>query len=199
MRGSLTVCLAGALLFAALSAGSAQDKSPESPYFPSQVGNTWHYKADNTKFSQKITKHDLIDGVPCARLETLVDGNSAFFEHVGVKDDGLYRYTLEGRKADPPVRFLKLPPKKGDSWTVESKLGGKTVKCTFKSDEEEVKVPAGTFKTVSAVSDNLEANGLKASFAFYFAKDVGMVKQVIEVSGQKKVEIELEKFEPAKK
>jgi hypothetical protein len=199
MKSLSCACLVGAFLLSTLPASFAQDKMPETPYFPLQVGNTWHYKAGETEFSQKVAKHEMIDGVLCARLETLVGGKPVAFEHVAVKGDGVYRFTLEGKRPEAPVRFLKLPPKKGDSWSVETRAGNKTVKCTFKSDEEEVKVPAGTFQTISSTSPDLEVNGLKASFAFYFAKDVGMVKQVIEVSGQKKVDIELTKFEPGKK
>src|SRR5262249_19632821 len=135
MKWSLCACLAGMILLTSHSAGPAQDKSPETPYYPLQVGNTWHYKAGDTKFSQKVVKIDVIDGVPGARLETQVDGKTVATEHLGVKEDGAYRFTLEGKRAEPPVRFLKLPPKKGDTWTVESKVGGKTVKCTFTSGE----------------------------------------------------------------
>jgi hypothetical protein len=190
--------LAAAVVAAALSAARAQDKMPETPYFPLQVGNTWHYKAGDVKFSQKVAKHETADNIPCARVETIVDGKPAAFEHVAVKEDGVYRVSLGGRRTEPPVRFLKLPPKSGETWAVESKVLGRTVKCTFKSGAEEVKVPAGTYLAVTAASTDLEVNGLKGSVTFYFAKDVGMVKEVIEMSGQKKVEIELEKFEPAK-
>ncbi len=200
MKWSFGACLIATSFLLHPSVGSAQDKMTETPYFPLQVGNTWHYKTGDIKFTQKVIKIDTIDGVPCARLETLqADGRTIATEHLSVKDDGVYRVTLEGKRAEPPVLFLKLPPMKGVTWTIESKVGGKTVKCTFKSDEEEVKVPAGTYQAITVSTPDLEVNGQKAACTFYFAKDVGMVKQVIEVTGQKKVEIELEKFEPGKK
>lgn len=200
MKGLSGLGLAAAVVAATLSAARAQDKDkmPETPYFPLQVGNSWHYKAGDAKFSQKVVKHETADNIPCARVETLVEDKPAAFEHVAVKEDGVYRVSLDGRRTEPPVRFLKLPPKSGETWTVDSKVLGRTVKCTFKSGAEEVKVPAGTYLAVTAASTDLDVNGLKGSVTFYFAKDVGMVKEVIEMSGQKKVEIELEKFEPAK-
>jgi len=59
-------------------------------------------------------------------------------------------------------------------------------------------VPAGTYKDViTSGSDNLDANGQKISFKYYFAKDVGMIKQTIKIQTQEVV-IELEKFDAGK-
>jgi hypothetical protein len=96
--------------------------------------------------------------------------------------------------------FLKLPPKKDETWEVEAKIGAEKLKGTFKSGEvsEDVKVPAGIYKkenVVTSGSDNLDANGQKISFTYFFAKDVGMIKQTIKIMTQEVV-IELEKYEP---
>jgi hypothetical protein len=96
------------------------------------------------------------------------------------------------------VLFFKLPPKKDQSWNVDSKAGGASIKGTFKdAGEEDVKVPAGSYKAVVVASQDLEANGVKMSITYYFAKDVGMVKQVVEIAGQKVI-VELEKYEAGK-
>jgi hypothetical protein len=42
----------------------------------------------------------------------------------------------------------------------------------------------------------MDANGQKIGFTYYFARDVGMIKQTIKIQTQEVV-IELEKFEPA--
>ncbi len=61
-----------------------------------------------------------------------------------------------------------------------------------------VKVPAGEFKKVVTVtSKDLKANGVPLNITYYFAEKVGMVKQVVELSGQKVI-IELERFDMAK-
>ena len=57
-----------------------------------------------------------------------------------------------------------------------------------------MKVPAGTYKDVYMTTGECDANGVKMSFTYYFAKDVGMIKQVTKLPGQV-VTLELEKFE----
>jgi hypothetical protein len=127
-----------------------------------------------------------------------VKDKSQSFEDVSVTKEGVYRNTFEGKEAMPPVLFLKLPPKKDETWKVDSKVGGESVKGTFKNNgEETVKVTAGEYKAWVVTSQDLEANGVKMSVTYYFAEKVGMVKQLVEVSGQKIV-IELEKYEPGK-
>ncbi len=83
---------------------------------------------------------------------------------------------------------LKQPVKPGDVWTVDSNTESKTaLKGTFKYGEEQITV-AGEKEPVKAVTvrcDDLEANGARYSFATYYAKDKGMVKQVIEAGGLK--------------
>jgi hypothetical protein len=92
---------------------------------------------------------------------------------------------------------LKLPPKKGETWKVDSTSDGKTFRGSFKIEEKEIKVPAGSFKTVQIVSTDLEVNALKTNITTFYAEKVGMVRQIIE-SGNAKTEIELEKFEAGK-
>jgi hypothetical protein len=151
----------------------------------------------------KVVKFEDIDiegkKQTCARIEMARGDKVEAVEHVAVKEDGVYRYMFEGKPANPPVRFLKLPPKKDETWEVNSKIGAEKLSGTFKSGEvDEVKVPAGTYKNViTSGSDNLDANGQKISFTYYFAKDVGMIKQTIKIQTQEVV-IELEKFEPGK-
>jgi hypothetical protein len=200
MKLASTALLTLALFLTAVRLGQAQDElKTKSEYYPLEVGNTWHYKLDTTKFSLKVVKHEKVGDVVTARIEMSMDGKVMATEHVFVKDDGIYRYDFEGKKAEPPVKFFALPPKADATWTVDSKVGGETLKGTFKMGEaKDVKVPAGTYNTFTSASDDLDASGMKISFTSYYAKDVGMVKQVIKAAGQETT-IELEKFEPAKK
>ena len=184
------------------AAGSAQVKLEQTTYYPLAVGTSWEYKAGDSKYTLRVTKHEKVGDTPCARVEMIVkekDKDKAVsFEHVAVAKDGVSRYSFEGKEAKPPVLFLKLPPKKDETWKVDSKVGGESVKGTFKNTgEEDVKVPAGSYKAVVVASQDLEANGVKMSVTYYFAEKVGMVKQVVEVSGQKII-IELEKYDPGK-
>jgi len=178
---------------------TADDKPPQSPYYPLAVGNTWYYKIGEVKFSMKVTKYEEINKQMCARVEMSVSDKVQAVEHVFVKDDGVYRAAFENKQADPPVKFLKLPPKAGETWDVNSKIGAEQLKGTFKSgDMAELTVSGTKYTNVyTSASDNLDANGTKIAFTYYFAKDVGMIKQTVKIAGQE-VNIELEKFEAAK-
>ena len=57
------------------------------------------------------------------------------------------------------------------------------MKGTFKSGEEEITVPAGKYKTVTAFTTECEINGNKAEFKYWFAPGVGVVKQTMSIGG----------------
>lgn len=180
---------------------AAQDKLQETPYYPLHVGTTWHYRCGDGKFTIRVVRHEKAGETRCALLETTRDGKVVGSEHLAVAADGVYRHDLTAmrpqtvqQKLNPPMRVLKLPPKKGDSWKVDSKSEGKTFRGGFRMDEQEITVPAGTYKTFRVASQDLEVHSLKPILTTYYAARIGMVKQVIEV-GDAKVEIELEKFE----
>jgi hypothetical protein len=197
-----SLLLALALFLTAAHRGRADDElklKVKSEYYPLEVGNTWTYKLDNSKFTLKVAKLEKVGDDVTARIEMTMNDKVMAVEHVAAKEDGLYRYDFEGKKAEPPVKFFALPPKADATWTIDSKVSGETLKGTFKMGEEKgVKVPAGTYDTFKVTSDDLDASGMKIAFTSYYAKDVGMVKQVIKAAGQETT-IELEKFEPAKK
>jgi hypothetical protein len=193
---------------------TAPEKAPvaaapqSTEYYPLQVGNIWYYRVGDNRYSLKVAKYEKIGGLNCARVEMSVDDKVTSVEHIAVTSDGVARAAFgdakESKEAVPPLVFLKLPPKKGAEWKVDSVVGktdkvpGEKVIGTFKEDEvAKVSVPAGTYeKVITSSSQDLDANGMKLKFTYYFAKDVGMVKQEILVAGQTVV-IELEKFDPA--
>jgi hypothetical protein len=194
---------------------AAQDKLKETPYYPLQVGTTWHYRAGEGKFTIRVAKHEKVGDTLCALLETTRDGKVVGSEHLAVADDGVYRHDLTAmlpqpnasdktkeapitQEMKPPILVLKLPPKKDSKWKVESKSGGQTFRGEFQMKEEEITVPAGSYKSWRVASQDLEVNAIKPTITTYFAEGVGMVKQVIEV-GDAKAVIELEKFEGGKK
>jgi hypothetical protein len=211
------------LLLALAAPARAQEKMPRTPNYPLQVGAAWNYKAGDNRFTVRVAKYEKVgekaSGVLAARLEVVVGKKVRAYEHVGVTPEGVVRYSvgkkvrayehvgvtpggvvrysLEGKEAKPPVLFLKLPPKEGETWRVESRVAGQLLKGAFKGGEEEVKVPAGTYKAVTVTSQDLEVNGVKTKVVCYYAEDVGLVKQVQEMAGRKVV-IELEKYEPGK-
>lgn len=185
------------LVFIGLARGGDAGKALTTPYYPIAVGTTWSYRAGDNRFQLKITEIKPVGNSSRAKLELLVGGKPISHEHVGITKDAVVRFSFEGKDANPPIEFLRLPAKGGMTWKVNSKVDGQALTGTFKTGEEEVKVTAGTYKTITVSGQDLEANGVKLSMTYYFAKDVGMVKQVIELASQKIV-IELEKYEPGK-
>jgi hypothetical protein len=177
---------------------TADDKAPETPYFPLKVGDSWTYKMGDTRFTRKVAKFEDVDGQSCALIETTIGNRVASSERVAVKADGVYRYTTDDNKDhkfEPPLCFLKLPVKTGETWKVESSVAGtgKKVTGTFTAGEvAELKVGDKKYEKVVTVSSNdYDAGGTKTKVTYYFAKDVGVVKQTISVEGQEVV-MELE-------
>jgi hypothetical protein len=178
-------------------AGRDGETAAGPSYYLLNVGDTWTYSLGGNKFVLTVVRHEQFAGVTCARIEMQLDGRVMSFEHVAVRDGGVYRYGFEGQQADPPVRFLPLPPRPGEEWKLDSKLGKETITGTMKAGgEETVTVPAGTFRAVPVVG-KLKANGMDVESTTHFARGVGMVRQKIQLGGQA-VTIELEKFQPAK-
>jgi hypothetical protein len=176
--------------------------SSDQSYYPLQIGNTWYYRLGDNKYSLKVAKFEKIGELNCARIEMSVEEKVTAFEHIAVTPEGVVRAAYDERKAEPPLLFLKLPPKKDATWKVDSVIGktdkspGERVTGTFKEGEaSKVTVPFGVYDNViTCSSQDLDANGVKLNFTYYFAKGVGMIKQEIDVGGQKVI-IELEKFE----
>jgi len=206
MKPMLRGLLVFPLLLAAGVELAAQDKLKETPFYPLQVGAVWHYRAGDGKFTIRVVKHEKVGDTLCALLETKRDGKVVGSEHLAVAADGVYRHDLTvalpksdaspaTQRMKPPILVLKLPPKKGDAWKVDSKSDGKTFRGAFRVEEQEITVPAGKYKTFRVRSQDLEVNALKATITTHFAEGVGMVKQVIEIGDARAAVIELEKFE----
>jgi hypothetical protein len=132
---------------------AAQDKLKETPFYPLQVGTTWHYRAGEGKFTTRVVKHEKVGDTLCALLETKRDGKVVGSEHLAVADDGVYRHDLTAilppppgskdktktevpitQSMKPPMLVLKLPPKKDSTWKVESKSEGQTFRGEFRMD-----------------------------------------------------------------
>jgi hypothetical protein len=196
-KGKAELDKAGKDISAVKSAAAAGD------YYPLKVGNTWFYKVGENHFSVKVTKFEKVGDINCARLEMFVEDKFQAVEHIAVTPEGVERVAFDNKKSEPPLVFLKVPVKKGEEWKVSCVVGkvdtspGDKVSATFKEGEAKIKVPAGEYDTVSVSSTDLDANGTKLKFTYYFAKDVGMVKQEI-VMQSETVTVELLRFDPAK-
>jgi hypothetical protein len=193
--GLLVGLLASAAVLAPVR---AQDQMAESPYYPLKVGTTWTYRIASApqgapSVTMKVTKHEKAGDLPCARLETIVNGQVVANEYVSVSKDAVYRVSVQGFKVEPPMPLLKLPPCKGDRWKIDGKVGTDTLKGEASVTEDTVTVPAGKYEAVVATA-NLQAGPQKMETMNHFARGVGIVKMKVSVGGMEVV-MELEKFE----
>lgn len=185
---------------------TAQEKSQESKsYYPLKAGNKWTYQIESdavakgsAKLTYQIAKIEKIDGVSLARLETIARGTVAATEHLNVTEKGIFRNRYNGTEVSPPICILKFPIKKGSTWKTESKVGDEKLSVSCKSDEDEIEVPAGKFKTVKVVLDaEVVDAGIIVSTTYWFASRTGIVKQHVNINGMQ-FSILLEKFEEGK-
>jgi hypothetical protein len=187
------------VLVSAAVASADGEKMPD--YFPLKEGTKRHYRVNANGQPGQLTTHvvkiEKSDGQELARMETVAPGSAMLTEHLSSSPKGVFRHRSNGVEAAPPVCVLKYPVKKGESWETDYKAGSQTIKMTSRvTGEEEVEVPAGKYKaiTVEAVAD---VAGMKTTTTYWFAADVGIVKQVASIGGFM-VTLELEKFEPGK-
>ncbi|MFO0880220.1 MAG: hypothetical protein U0840_22965 [Gemmataceae bacterium] len=177
---------------------AADEAMPTSTWYPLGVGATWTYRAGENRFQMKVTEIKTVEGKPRAKIELVVGNKTVSHEQVGISKDSVLRYTFEGKEAKPPIEFFQVPPKTDATWKVESRVDGQLMKGAFKVGKSEtITVPAGKYTVYPVVGQDIEANGVKMTLSYYFAERVGMVKQVIELAGQR-ITIELEKYEPGK-
>jgi hypothetical protein len=192
------VVFAGALAGWSPQGAAGEKAAPD--YFPLKVGTKWHYRAEvggkMLQVTNRIAKIEKIDGKPVALLETVLGGQVTATEHLRATPKGVFRYRYNGMDVSPPLCLLRYPVKKGDSWESELKIGGEQLKAMCRVGTEDIKVPAGKYKTVTSRVD-ADAGGLRISTTCWFAPGVGMVKQTADIGGQM-ITLELEKYEPAK-
>jgi hypothetical protein len=167
-----------------------------SPYYPLRTGSQWTYRSGNQQVVLRVTKPDKVNDVVCFVLETKRTDGLPITEHLGVQKDGIYRYKAMAFPLTPPVCVLKLPPTKGATWELNSRMGAEPIVGKSALDEVEVTVPAGKF-AAKAVTTELQRGEQKFTITTYFARGVGMVKQVQNLAGKEFV-LELEKFEEMK-
>jgi hypothetical protein len=165
-----------------------------SEFYPLQVGATWHYRGPGHTRTIRVAKHELVEGTPCALVETLRDREVILAEHIFTKPDVVYGLTSNGQKLPAPLPLLKLPPQPGKSWRVRFSSPGKVTEWTYVLGREPVEVPAGKYDALTLRGELLE-NGLRQlAFTYWLAKGVGPVKQVLRLPEQT-IAYELERAE----
>jgi hypothetical protein len=197
MRPVLLVLPALTLWLQQPAAPPAKEKAQDSAYYPLKVGAAWVYRAGDRTVTVRVVKYEPVGEVSCARLEADLEAGVKLVEHVAAGADGVYRYQANGKKIDPPLCVLKLPPKAGESWKVDSAVDSTRLQGTFSLGQADVAVPAGKYKAITVASTDYEIALQKAPFTNWYAAGVGLVKQRVQVQGREMV-LELERYEVPK-
>jgi hypothetical protein len=179
----------------------AKGKDAKTPnYYPLEAGNKWTYQLNvNGKLVtmvSKIAKIETIDQLKLARLEAEIGGNVGQTEHLQQTDKGIFRHRSNGLEVTPPLVLMKYPFKVGEKWGGEFTALGQKAKYSCEAGEETVEVAAGKFKTARMVL-TVEQNGQTVATTYWFAENVGFVKQTLDLGGVN-ILAELQKFEPKK-
>ena len=203
LNRSLGFLVAAVLGFATFSAQAADKPGAGADYYPMKLGTKWVYNGEVNgqplSLTNTVTKIEKINDIEMARIETSTpDQRSIANEHVSVNEKGVFRNRINGNEPEPAVCILEYPAKAGLIWDVNSKVGSETIKGKYKTESEEITVPAGKFKTLKVISDaEITPSGQKVFNTVWMADGVGIVKQITDL-GQIKISIELEKFEAGK-
>lgn len=207
-------------------AGGQEKQTPKGqlikdPLYPLEVGSQWIYRATTgdksvdevrvvveahedydhkTLADVKDGKKELIYKIVRARLK-ITSGDKEQTEYVAVfrdsmGNDGVYRFASAGKEIAPPLRFLKLPVKNGDSWSVNSLSENTPLRGVFRMKLDAVAVPAGKFDTVLVSCADFQVGNQKMSVEHWFAPGVGEVKRRVRV-GNYEVVLELKEYRKA--
>ncbi|HEX7897159.1 MAG TPA: hypothetical protein VF950_05340, partial [Planctomycetota bacterium] len=156
----------------------------DADYFPLPPGASWSYKmSSGQSFEMRIVGSSKVGSQACVVIENVL-GPQTTREHVAVTREGLTAFKVENAfgafEYSTPIVRAKLPFKKGDAWQIQLKEGNQLNTYHYRAEgEEPVTVPAGVFDAWK-VSTTLGP----AVMSNWFAKGVGLVKQVYEVNGQ---------------
>jgi hypothetical protein len=174
---------AGAVIF--LVVGAALAQSPNASQFSLKKGSKWVYQSGDLLITVVADGTEKFGAEECMKLDTVVGGKGVASELVYVNADGVYRTKVRGGKVEPPVRLLRLPAKKGESWRIDSKVGTSTIKGELKitDDKARVKVPAGEFDAVLVEGADLDIAGVKVTVKQWFVPNKGIVKTEFVLQG----------------
>jgi len=201
---SLLSCVAAAVLCAAAVPALGQDAPValgKSGFYPLEIGSEWRYEINGKAVVARVTKHEKMGENPAGKVDSFLDDKLISSEHIAVLSDGVYRVAFGGEVPTKPVMILKLPPKDGDVWAVDTEISGSTIKGSARCDFEKVKVPAGDFdayrvRGTYAVTTK-DGQVSNPEFTFWFADGTGVVKLGTK-SGESDVVLELKSFQKGK-
>jgi hypothetical protein len=168
-----TIITLAASFFIARSVGEGAPSRTPAYYFATAVGTKWTYESDDGTWSETVTEVDSRDG---EKIVSIVHGRADELNwKVAVSINGLSRIQCRGDKDDPPVCWLKLPAKVGETWRP---WGDKSTDTAEVVGFEDVEVPAGKFHAVLVKTTVHPVSGFDWSYIRCFAPGIGLVKLV---------------------
>lgn len=181
----------------------AAAKTKAANYYPLKPGTKWHYLLERStgekiRLTSQISEIKNINGKELALLEVFADGQKiAASEHLQGTAEGVFRVRMNNVELTPPICLIKYPVKPGQTWGADMTVSKRRMNLQgTEGKPEDVGVPAGKYRAVPCtivVSDATD----KSTTVFWFAEDVGIVKQRSEDESEW-VTMELIKYEPAK-
>lgn len=164
-------------------------------FYPLEDGSLWKYQDSNNKtILKKAVREEKLGYYPSVLLEVSEGKTVLSSEHIGVTNEGVFRFALDGKRFDQGVLLLKDKPKVGDKWPISLNLDTGKIVSEVKVSEEEVSVPFGKFKCLVTTTVTKDEKGIEYILKNYFAQKVGVVKVTIEKAGKKYYELQLLEF-----
>jgi len=164
-------------------------------FYPLEDGSFWKYKDSNNKtIVKKAVREEKLGYYPSVLLEVSEGKTLLSSEHIGVTNEGVFRFALDGKRFDQGALLLKEKPKAGDKWIINLALDMGKISTEGKVSEEEVAVPFGKFKCFVTTTVSKDEKGTEYQLKNYYAQKVGVVKVTIGKAGKKHYELELLEF-----
>lgn len=189
---------------AAFCAPAPKDRPNSTAYFPIRVGDKWVMQLQNgdttSEITEVVTEVEKKDGDFIVTVGRETNGEVRVYSKTRVSENGLFRMLLGKAEYDPPVCVLKLPARKGESWTSEPNgTGGKLLRTQKHTiiGEEEIDVPAGKFKAIRIDIELAIDSGKGFQSTIWYAPGVGPVKTISTIKDRERVQV-LKSFTPGK-
>ena len=169
--------------------------STANDFYPLEDGSLWKYQDSNNKtILKKAVREEKLGYYPSVLLEVSEGKTVLSSEHIGVTNEGVFRFALDGKRYDQGALLLKDKPKVGDKWPIILNLDPGKLATEVKVTEEEVAVPFGKFKCLVTTTVSKDEKGTEYILKNYYAQKVGVVKVTIEKAGKKHYELQLLEF-----
>ena len=166
----------------------AANSNDASIYFPMKTGNKWHYQvtaSDKTSYDQIIQVGEPKDGE--SRLIIVINGNPYVEIDYVENKEGLFKAREVSKDStiemNPLQMVLSAKLTVGNTWKWES-ADGKMKETAKIVKKEQLKVKAGKFETILIKCEGVDAQGQTYTDQAWYAKGVGIVKDIYTSAGK---------------